>query len=265
MNRKFAVIFVALVLVSAAGCGSGSGNKPDPNVSIVPTIQGGKLIACTDIPYQPFEFGEPGKERGIDVDLVRSIASDLRLKPEFRDTDFSAIFDTMTAGGCDLVASSVSITDERKEKYLFSDGYFEVNQSLLVRAGTASSYTDFAALEGHRIGVQKGTTGADYAAAHSKSLTVIPFDSVDQLFDALDTHQIDGIVQDFPINSYQAQTSNKYRVVKTFTDVAREQYGFALAKSSVELRDAINQSLSKIRKDGRYDEILTRYLGSSTK
>jgi len=254
MKRSSAVVVALLIGLSACSSDDSSAEAP-------PTIEQGKLIACTDFPYEPFEFGTTGSEKGIDVDLVKAIASDLHLTAEFRDTDFDSIFDKMKSGSCDLVASAVSITDERKESYAFSDGYFEVNQSLMVKKADAATLVDLTALQGKKIGVQKGTTGAAYAAAHAQKSTVVPFDSADELTAALDKSQIDAILQDFPINSYLSQTTGKYKVVKTFTDVAREQYGFALPQTSTELQSRIDKSLQSIRKDGRYDAILGRYLG----
>ena len=67
------------------------------------------------------------------------------------------------AGNCDMIASSVSITDERKQANDFTQGYFEIHQSLLVRKGDETKYKDFASLKGKTIGVQSETTGADFA------------------------------------------------------------------------------------------------------
>lgn len=261
--RRSAVVALAIAFsISVAGCGSdtdGVGRAaPD-------TIHDGKLVACTDMPYEPFEFVDGGQEKGIDVDLVKAMAADWGLTAEFRDTDFDSIFDELTSRNCDLVASAVSITSERQEQYLFSDGYFEVNQSLMVRVGDVSRYGQLDALAGKRVGVQKGTTGADYAASHANKSTIVEFDDASDMVSALQNAEIDGVVQDFPINSYLAQKQPNVKVVKTFTDVAREQYGFAMSKDSAALRDAVNSALTEIRKDGRYDRILNSYLGSAVK
>jgi polar amino acid transport system substrate-binding protein len=255
-----AAVLVLLLVITFSGCSHSSGTSTLP----MPTLRTGKLVVCTDIPYEPFEFGDPGNERGIDIDIVKAIASDHGLQAEFHDTDFDTIFDRLTAGDCDLIASSVSITDERKKSHAFSDGYFEVNQSLMVRSADAAKYPDLTALQGHRIGVQGETTGADYAMAHASKSTVVPFENLDDLVRALDNGEIDGVVQDFPINSYRAQMTGRFTVVKTFTDVQREQYGFVMPKSSEQLRAAIDASLEQIRKDGRYDQILSRYLGTTS-
>ena len=51
------------------------------------------------------------------------------------DLPFDGILGSLAAGDCDVVASAVTITDERAEQVDFSDPYFDSEQSLLVKAG----------------------------------------------------------------------------------------------------------------------------------
>lgn len=258
MKRAYA--FLSIISLIAVACSSDGEASGRPTAS---ALDDGKLVACTDMPYEPFEFTDHGENAGIDIDLIRAIGEDWDVEVEFRDTDFDSIFDEMVKGTCDLVASAVSITDDRRQNYLFSDGYFEVNQSLAVRKDDASSIVGLDSLTGKKVGVQKGTTGADYATERATSSTIVSFDDASEMISALERRDIDGVIQDFPINSYLAQNSKTIEVVTTFTDVAREQYGFAMAKDAVELRDALNKALEKVRRDGRYDDILHKYLGSA--
>ena len=42
-----------------------------------------------------------------------------------------------------------------------------------------------------------------------------------------------------------------------------EQYGFVISKDNKDLTAAINASLKKLKENGKYDEILKKYLGES--
>jgi len=268
-RSRLSLLGLLLVLVLAAGCGDDGAESARTVVSEVTgdalgTIQEGKLTVCTDIPYAPFEFEEGGEVVGIDVDIVKAVARNLRLGAEFRDTDFDGIFAALRAGRCDIIASSVSITEERKQENDFSTGYFEINQSLLVRKGDAARYTDLAALRGRTVGVQSGTTGADFARANAQGATIREFTGADELFTALRSGQIDGIVQDYPVNAYNGRTTGETVITRTFTETEKEQYGLVIPKGRNRLKAAIDAALVKIRADGTYDEILKRYLGDTT-
>jgi len=264
--RLLAALVVSALALAACGSSedgeSGTGEHGGDHASLG-TIRAGKLTVCSDVPYAPFEFEEGGQLKGIDVDLVKSIADKLDLEAEFRDTDFDGIFAALAAGNCDMIASSVSITEERKKENNFSQGYFEINQSLLVRKGDESRYTDFPSLSGRTIGVQSETTGAEFARvqAATAGVEVKEFTGADELFTALKAKQIDGVVQDFPINSYNAETTGDTVVSKVFTEAEEEEYGFVIPKKSAALLDAVNGALDELRSDGTYDEVLERYLG----
>lgn len=277
---KLRMLLVLLLALGGVACGDdGDGNNggsgpPDsnaPNQRVGDTaeqgrnlklVAAGKITVCTDIPYAPFEYEEGGKVVGIDADVMRAIGGRLGLTAEFRDTDFGAIFAAMEAGNCDVIASSVSITEDRKKTHDFSDGYFDIVQSLLVRKADESKYTDLPTLRGRTVGVQSGTTGADFAKgqAGANGYTVKEFEAADDLFAALKSSQIDAIVQDFPVNAYNAQVSGETVVTKKFED-QKEQYGIVMKKGRDDLKKAINDALARIRQDDTYNSILRTYLG----
>src|SRR3954471_20279629 len=95
-----------------AACGDSDDNAGSGGDDEFGLVDQGKLTVCSDIPYAPFEYEEGGDLKGIDVDLVKGIAEKVDLEAKFRDTDFDGIFASLAAGNCDVIASSVSITDE---------------------------------------------------------------------------------------------------------------------------------------------------------
>ena len=272
VRSRLLVLVAALALLGAA-CGddddvetsatsttAAGGGTPGENLDLVSE---GKLTACTDIPYAPFEFEQDGKFDGIDIELVRAVAGRLGLTAEFKDVDFDTIFAALGAGECDIVASSVSITPERLETLDFSEGYYEINQSLLVRKGEEATLGDLDKLAGRTIGVQSETTGAAYAQANAKGATIREFTGADELFTALRARQVDAALQDLPVNSYNAKTTGETVVAKVFTEAEKEQYGFAMKKGSAELKAAIDDALEQVKADDTYPTILRRFLGDT--
>lgn len=278
MTKLKAVLLVLLLALLGAACGNddddnGAGG-PDataPNQRVGDTaeqgrnlklVAAGKLTVCTDVPYAPFEYEEGGKVVGIDADLMRAVGGRLGLTAEFRDTDFSGIFAAMEAGQCDVIASSVSITEERKKTLDFSEGYYDIVQSLLVRKADESKYTDLPTLRGRTVGVQSSTTGADHAKSQAgvNGYSVKEFEGADDLFAALKSSQIDAIVQDFPVNAYNAKVSGETVVTKKF-EAQKEQYGVVMKKGRDDLKKAVNDALARIRADDTYNSILRTYLG----
>jgi polar amino acid transport system substrate-binding protein len=260
------LVLLAVVALLGAACGdddnggTGAGDNGDNTTEqgdALDTVAKGKLTVCTDIPYPPFEYEDNGRVVGIDADLMRAIGGRLGLAVEFRDTDFDGIFAAAQAGQCDLVASSVSITDERKQTLDFSDGYYEIVQSMLVRKADEAKYKDFASLRGRTIGVQSETTGADFAKeqAQGNDITVREYTTADEAITALKAGQVDAVVQDFPVNAYMAKAAGDLAVSARF-EAQKEQYGFAMPKGRDELLKAVDDALRQIRQDDTYNKIL---------
>jgi polar amino acid transport system substrate-binding protein len=269
--RLFALLLATTTLFAACGDSSdgddtGSDTGSDTAAADVEDlVDEGKLTVCSDIPYAPFEFEEDGETKGVDVDLMKAISEELGLEAEFRDTDFDGIFAALAAGNCDVIASSVSITDERKEANNFSAGYFEIQQSVLARKGEESKYKDVAGLKGTTVGVQSETTGADAAEAACEEVDceVKEFTGADELFTALKAKQVDVVLQDLPINAYHAEVAGDSVVANTLDDEEAEQYGFVVPKDKPKLLAAIDDALAELRDNGEYDKILKEYLGAA--
>jgi polar amino acid transport system substrate-binding protein len=229
------------------------------------TVDAGKLTVCSDIPYAPFEFEKDGEIVGVDVDLVKAMATQVGLEATFVDTDFDGIFAALAAGSCDIIASSVSITPERQEKYDFTQGYFSINQSILVRVADKDTLNDLPALKDKTVAVQSETTGAAFVKdnAAANGYTVKEFTGADEMFTALKAEQVDAVIQDFPINSYQATNGGGDTAVSKVFTGGTEQYGFVVPKENPDLTAALDGALDKLRADGSYDKILTTYLGAT--
>lgn len=245
---------------SSSGSGSGSGSAAEAP----PTIEEGTLTVCSDIPYEPFEFEGDGPSgyTGFDIDLLAAVAETSSLELSVSDVDFDGILGNLAADSCDVVASAVTITDERAEQVDFTESYFDADQSLLVKTDTDIAGLDD--LDGKTIGVQSGTTGETYAKDNTPDgAEVKSFDGADALFAAIESGDIDAILQDFPVNAYRATQDDSVDVVEEYT--TDEAYGFAVKKGNTELLDALNAGLTSVRDDGDYDTIYEEYFGDAPK
>ena len=231
-------------------------------------IKPSQVTVCSDIPYAPFEYyenGADGKVIGIDVELVEAITADNGLTADFIKTPFDGIFAALAAGQCDIIASSVSITDERKQSNDFTDPYFTIQQTILVRSGDAATLNDTPALKGKKVGAQAATTGAEFAKAEGakNGFEVTEFQGADEMIAALKAGQVDAAIQDSPVNGYAATQSEGELTVSKVFEGAGEAYGFVVPKSNPALRDAMNASLTELRDSGKYKEIVAKYLGAT--
>jgi polar amino acid transport system substrate-binding protein len=262
MSKRVLLLLLAGVLLLGAGlaaCGDdnddGGGNTG--GAAGVDTLQSGTLTVGSDIPYAPFEFGDPPDYDGFDVDLVDEIAKRLDLKVKWVKTPFDTIFRNLAQGKFDMVASSTTITDERKRTVDFSDPYFAADQSLMVKKGSDIKTVDDVA--GKIVGAQLGTTGAAYAKDKTDAEEVRTYDLVDDAFKALETDQVAAVINDCPVSKYAERSKPDLQVVQAI--VTGESYGFPFKKGNDALREAVNERLADVKRDGTYKRLFTKWFG----
>ncbi len=137
----------------------------------------------------------------------------------------------MVGNECDIAASAITIRPDREENIDFSDGYFDADQSLMVK--TDSGYTSYDDLVGLRLGVQAGTTGEAYANDNNPGgVEIVSFGESADLFVAMEAGDIQGILQDLPVNAERMLGDDTLTVVATYP--TGEVYGFAVKEEGKE-------------------------------
>ena len=255
---------LAAASLALAACGGSDGSSDTTTAgSTLETIAAGKLTVCSDAPYEPFEFQDAsGKWTGFDMDLMREIATRNNLELEVTVQPFDGIWLAPAAGTCDVVASSMTITAEREEAADFSDGYFDSFQSMLVMKDNEATLSSIEAFAGKKVAVQTGTTGEAFAKANLTGAEIQSFDEAGAMFLALESGDVDGVLQDFPINADRAVKQGTSVVSIKFDEgYDKESYGFAVKTGNTALLDAINEALADMRDDGTYDTIFATYFG----
>ena len=80
----------------------------------------GTLIMATDTTIPPFSFVKDGRPMGYDIDVAARFCQANGYRLQVVQMSFDSILAAVQTGKCDFAASSITITDERKESVLFS-------------------------------------------------------------------------------------------------------------------------------------------------
>lgn len=250
-SQIFSLLFrcvpVGVLLLVLGGCG----NPGDDDL----------LLVGTEATYPPFEMtDDQGNIIGFDIELLSEIAADQGLKIEFRDMDFDSIIPGLQAGNIDIGASGLSITPARSQQITFSDPYIEAGLVIAVslRNASVSGVDD---LEGLRVAVQQGSTGAAKAEELKKAGKVDSikyFPNVSVAVMELINGGADAIINDKPVTeTFVSKFSDKIKIVGE--TLVSDEYGFAVAKSNSELVQKINAGLSNVEASGFLAELKAKY------
>jgi len=252
-KRVLATLLAMVIAVGTAGCGSSSGGGSSK-----------KWIIATDTSFKPFEYtDETGAFVGIDVDILAAVAADQGFDYELKSLGWDASIAACQAGQADGMIAGASITQERKDSgWQFSDGYYDANQSMAVAQG--SSINGFDDLAGASVAVKTGTMSASYAESLSGQygFNVTYFEDSPTMYQAVVGGQVAACFDDTPIMAANIKDGNLSMQLVEGTGNEPAAYGFAIfSDNSKELLNMFNEGLKNIRANGKYDEILAKYLG----
>ncbi len=103
-----------------------------------------------------------GGIQGFNVDLANEIGKRLKRPVEIAATQFSGILPSLQAGTLDFVAAPVTVTKERAENYIFTEGYLNTDYQFLTKKGEPA-ITDLKQLKGKVVSVNKGSAYDSWA------------------------------------------------------------------------------------------------------
>jgi len=256
--RGVAGLTVALVVLAA--CGSGGGSGPNPTPAPVAGAPGGKLTI--GVP-----FDEPGlgvrtgdAYTGFDVDTAVYIAGALGVTRDnitWKEANADQRQQLLESGGADLIVSTFSITDQRKQVVDFAGPYFVAHQDLLVRRND-TEITGPEALDGKTLCSVPGTTSAAYVTSHFLgNIKLLEKPRFSDCVTALANSEVDAVTTDDVILAgfaAQPQYQGKLKVVgKGFSD---EIYGVGVKKGNSDLVGKVNAALKQYIDDGSWRKSL---------
>lgn len=271
------MILLASSLIFTA-CGTKeTANKPSPTAAatkeaaaketagqatqtLLDTIKAnGKIRVGTEGTYAPFTFHDKdGKLTGFDVEIAQEIAKKIGVQAEFIETKWDGMFAGLDSKRFDIVVNEVTIKEDRKVKYDFSDPYI-VSKAVLIVHKDNKDIKKLADLKGKKAG--QSLTSNLTEIAKSNGAEIVQTDGFNQAIDLLLSKRIDATINDGL--SYLDLKKQKPDVAIQVVDETKEasQSAVLLNKGNKELVDAVNKALTDSKKDGTYLKISEKYFG----
>ena len=220
-------------------------------------------IIAMDTVFRPFEFtDEKGDFVGIDVDVMKAIAEDQGFNYEIQSLGWDAAVAAVQAGQADGLIAGASITDERKASgWIFSDGYYNATQTFVIPEG--SDIKSFEDLRGKNVAVKNGTAGADFAESlkDEYGFKTTVFEDSPTMYQDVILGNSAACVEDTPIMADSIKTGGLALQIPEGMESDGAPYGFAIMnEANQELLDMFNAGLKNIKANGKYDEIIAKYL-----
>jgi polar amino acid transport system substrate-binding protein len=220
-----------------------------------------EIINGIDGDYAPFAFiDDKGQAQGFDIDCVNWIAEKKGLKVTHQAQDWTAIVNLLSSKKIDMIASGLSVTEERAKQINFTKPYFTIKQAILVTKDSTLTLDDVLKT-GKKIGLQGGTSdeaamkanngkdGNDYVLQAFPGATEAAEDLVNGRIDAalVNDHRATPLIQSFNLKFLG------------YANVPPEDYAYGVNKDNAELLATLNSGLDELMADPIWTELQKKY------
>lgn len=255
-RSSVAVVASTAALVAIAGCGSTNSSQ-----SALEEIKSkGEIVVGTEGTYAPFTYHDSSTNEltGYDVDVIKAIAKELGVTAKFEEANFDSLLAGLDTKKYDTVANEIGTSDERKQKYDFSDPY-SYSYGVIVTTKDNNSITSFEDLAGKKAA--ETMTSNWNATAQKYGAEIVQINDFSQAVDAITSGRADATVNDgLAFLDYMKQKPDADIKAAVKSESVASGY-LPFRKSSDDLVKAVNDAIAKLQQDGTLAKISETYFG----
>jgi polar amino acid transport system substrate-binding protein len=272
--RRLTVLGAALgtAVFATAGCGSiaktptASGPGSCSHASIQADLyQRGVLTVATDKPAYPpwFENNNPANGQGYESAVAYAVGAQLGFKAAQVRWAYEPFNDSYAPGPkkFDFDINEISVTPQRATAVTFSTSYYADQQALVALKGTPIVTRHTAAeLRGYIFGDQVGTTSLAFINSEIQP-TATPkiYETLNDVKEALQTHQIAAFVTDTPTAQYISSSEIPDSLMVAQFPSNGEHFGLLFRKGDP-LVACVDKALTTLTSNGTLHKLAERYL-----
>lgn len=275
MRKNRWMIMTAMVMagvITIAGCSKGSDSDAGTQETANPSSEEGKdhlariqekgeLVVAMEGTWSPWTYHDESDNLvGYDVEVAGLIAEKLGVQAVFVEGEWDGLFAGMDAGRYDMVVNGVEVTEERGEKYDFTEPYAYIRTAVIVD-GDNSEIQSFEDLKGKKTANTISSTYAELAESYGAQVTGV--DDLNQTFELLLSGRIDATLNaELTYYDYmKAHPDRNLKVAALTEEASLVCIPLPKGEDSASLREAVNQAIAEISESGELSELSEKYFG----
>ena len=222
----------------------------------------GTLTIAMEGTWSPWTYHDEDDELvGFDVEVGRYIADYLGVEAQFIEGEWDGLFAGMDAKRYDLVINGVDVTEERSEKYDFSDPYAYIRTALVVREDN-EDITSFEDLEGKTTSNSIGSTYMELAEQYGATCEGV--DSLGETMQMVQSGRADATLNaEVSVLDYLNQQPDAPLKIVAYTEEANlVAIPMRKGEETASLLEAVNEAIAAMREDGTLSELSEKYFGT---
>lgn len=226
----------------------------------------GELVCGTLGTDEPNSFIDARSRElvGYEVDLCRSIARSLGVKPVVKQLAVAARIPELQQGRVDILTASLTHNKEREALIDFSLSTFYTGQRVLVKK--SSNITTVAGLAGKKVLTVKGGTQEPNIRKAVPGVDVVTFETAGQAYLGLQQGKGAGYVDDEVslLNNYAKLGAAQKDYVVLPQNISQEVFALGIRKGEQGLKTAVDNALRALEKSGEAEQLFFKWYGPTS-
>lgn len=266
------VIAGAMLLTGCGGAQEAAGQSDQSQASEGQTAEGqdqlarilaaGEITIAMEGTWAPWTYHDENDELvGFDVEVGKAVAEKLGVEPVFIEGEWDGLLAGLEAGRFDIMVNGVEYTDERGEKYDFSEPYGYIRTAIMVK-GDNTDIQSFEDLAGKTTANTISSTYAQLAESYGATATGV--DDLNQTMELLLQGRVDATLNaEVTFYDYLAvHPDADVKIAALTEDASHVCIPMRKGDDSASLRAAVNQAIAELREEGVLAEISEKYFGT---
>ena len=255
-KRTLALISLALLmLVVVVGCKSIPSNEVGNKTISIGTSGG----------YPPFTFmNSEGKLDGFEIDVWNEISKRIGYVVKFETAEFSGLFGMLDTNKINTISNQITITEQRKEKYLFPTPYVFSGAQLVVKKGN-EDIKSLENLKGKKVGVSLGSNYEQLIKEYdvNNEITVITYEDFIGSLQDVALGRIDAVMNDKLAAVINIQKSGlDLQLGGDPVKPLENSFPFVTNDDNKALIEQIDKAIVEMREDGTLENISNKWFNT---
>lgn len=221
-----------------------------------------QLRVCIWPDYYSISYRDPRTQKlsGIDIDLARELASDLKVELEFVDSSFALLVPDLLEERCDVAMFAIGIIPEREEFLTFTQPHMVSDVlAITTRSNRTIAHWDDLDQPGNVLAVAKGTLHEPLMRQRLQHAELITPDTPHAREQEVLSGRADAFITDFPYTRRMLETTDWARLIEPPSTYHLTYYAWAIKPGDDEWHARLNAFMQRIKLDGRLIEAARKY------
>jgi len=217
-------------------------------------LQSNQIKVCIWTNYYGISYLDQRTQKliGIDVDLAKELAKDLKVNLEFVPSSFSTLIEDVTQDKCDIAMFAIGNTKKRREKIRFTTPHLSSDiYAITTKSNKKIKNWDDIDKKGNIVAVAKGTYHEPVMKKNLKNAALLVVNNYKSRENEVLSGRADVFMTDYPFGKRMIAKTNWAKLIEPISTYHMTPYAWAVAYGNDNFYNRVEQFIQDIKKDGR--------------